>query len=180
MEVSGLGWQTAACIGLHLNSEGHLLEVLRNGEAVGPQEEGEFVVTSFVNDAMPFIRYRTGDIGMLLDGPCPCGRTLPLFTVTQGRVVEDLHFANGRRVLPYTIMAVLQDIPHILRFQAVQTSKDRLEVRIEVNKWNANLTSDLRAKLAAVVGEDTTIELHVGSDSWAPAAGKVQPVVGYR
>ena len=40
-------------------------------------EEGETVVTTLMREAMPLIRYRTGDISRFVPGPCPCGSVLP-------------------------------------------------------------------------------------------------------
>ena len=48
------------------------------GEALPVGETGEIVLTSFMQEALPIIRYRSGDMGWLDPEPCPCGREGPL------------------------------------------------------------------------------------------------------
>src|SRR2546422_7938101 len=59
---------------LHVSPEVGVVEVLRDGRPVGPGEAGELVCTGLLNEAMPLIRYRTGDVAVQGSGPCPCGR----------------------------------------------------------------------------------------------------------
>ena len=56
-----------------------LIEVLdpNTGEPVGPGEKGELVVTMLQKEALPIVRYRTGDITTLDEEVCACGRTHP-------------------------------------------------------------------------------------------------------
>ncbi len=70
----------------HVHDENCLVEIIGDdGEPSKPGEYGRVVVTTLVNYAMPLIRYDTGDIAQALDGPCPCGRTLPSFGLILGR-----------------------------------------------------------------------------------------------
>ena len=56
-----------------------------NGEEVSSGERGEIVYTSLLHYAQPLIRYAVGDVGVPVDGECPCGRKLPLMKVVEGR-----------------------------------------------------------------------------------------------
>ena len=49
---------------------------------------GEIVGTGFLNTAMPFIRYKTGDIGVYSKEKCKCGRNYPLLKKIEGRIQE--------------------------------------------------------------------------------------------
>jgi phenylacetate-CoA ligase len=70
----------------HVHDEHCLIEIVDgDGQPSAPGEYGHMYVTSLTNYAMPLIRYDTGDIAQALDGPCPCGRTLPSFGQIQGR-----------------------------------------------------------------------------------------------
>lgn len=64
--------------GFHYNEANLFFEVVDpdTGFPVGDGEEGELVFTSLVREAMPLIRYRTGDIASISKQPCPCGSTL--------------------------------------------------------------------------------------------------------
>ena len=57
----------------------------RDGKALPPGEAGEIVVTHLATRDFPFIRYRTGDVAVLDERRCPCGRGLPLLKDIQGR-----------------------------------------------------------------------------------------------
>lgn len=75
-EVGILGHECQAHDGLHVPEDHLFVEVLdQDGSPVAPGEEGELVLTTFRREAMPFIRYRLGDIGARMTDPCPCGRT---------------------------------------------------------------------------------------------------------
>lgn len=86
MTEMGLGGavECSAHQGCHIR-ENHLFVEVVDPETGAPLPDGtpgEFVFTSLDRRAMPFIRYRTGDRGVLLTQPCPCGsyirRMLPL------------------------------------------------------------------------------------------------------
>jgi len=67
--------------GMHITAEDIVVEIVdREGRALPPGESGEIVVTHLATRDFPFIRYRTGDVGVLDDRLCSCGRGLPLLT----------------------------------------------------------------------------------------------------
>ncbi|HOU50689.1 MAG TPA: hypothetical protein PLR10_05720, partial [Smithella sp.] len=54
------------------------------GQEVKPGEMGEMVLTTTRSPAMPFIRYRIGDVGRYSDAECPCGLGFPLLEAFEG------------------------------------------------------------------------------------------------
>ena len=52
---------------------------------------GEIVITTLTREAMPLIRYRTGDVAALLPGPCACGSPLRRLGPVRGRVEHTAH-----------------------------------------------------------------------------------------
>ena len=63
--------------GMHLRETHTAAEIVGpDGAPLPPGEEGELVLTTFGMEALPLIRYRTGDRARLLPGPCPCGSEL--------------------------------------------------------------------------------------------------------
>ncbi len=66
-------------------------------------EKGEIVGTGFTNDIFPFIRYRTGDVGVYTNDPCDCGRHYPLLKKIEGRTQEFIVNKMGNE-LPLTGM----------------------------------------------------------------------------
>jgi phenylacetate-CoA ligase len=69
-------------------------------------QEGELVLTSLTKEALPMIRYRTGDVTHLDPAPCRCGRT----TVRMGRIkgrTDDMLIIKGVNVYPSQLEAAL-------------------------------------------------------------------------
>ena len=70
----------------HVHSELCMVEIVDEaGQPCRPGEQGRLLVTAFNNPAMPLIRYDTDDLAEPVEGPCPCGRTLPSFRNVHGR-----------------------------------------------------------------------------------------------
>lgn len=131
-EVRMIGIECEAHNGLHLQEENMVVEIAdEEGAPLPPGRAGKILVTSFSNDAMPFIRYELGDRGMMLAGACPCGRTSRRVFV-EGRTGEALLVTpSGESVSP----AVLRDtldryFDYFHRYQVVQKESDALLLRI--------------------------------------------------
>ncbi len=70
----------------HINPEYGYLEVVdKNNCKVKNGEIGEFVCTGFTNFAMPFIRYKIGDKGIITNESCSCGNNFPIIKQIVGR-----------------------------------------------------------------------------------------------
>ncbi|HEV3462965.1 MAG TPA: phenylacetate--CoA ligase, partial [Actinomycetota bacterium] len=94
--------------GLHVNEDHFLVEVVdpETGAPLGPGERGELVFTTLTKEAMPVLRYRTGDIAALDPSPCVCGRTLARMAKVTGRR-DDMLVIRGVNVYPSEVEAVL-------------------------------------------------------------------------
>jgi phenylacetate-CoA ligase len=107
------------------------LEVLPYGE------KGELVLTSLTKEALPIIRYRTGDVTILNPKICECGRTQVRMKNIMGRV-DDMLIVNGVNVFPSQVEHVLSNIDEItLNYQIIVDKKgylDKLDVMVEVTE----------------------------------------------
>ncbi|MGH3391375.1 MAG: phenylacetate--CoA ligase family protein, partial [Actinomadura sp.] len=80
-EILGPG-VAAECVevgdGLHVQEDHFLVETIdpETGVPVAEGRPGELVFTTLTKEALPLLRYRTGDIATLTSGRCECGRTL--------------------------------------------------------------------------------------------------------
>ncbi len=82
--------------GMHITAEDIIVEIVNpNGKSLPPGESGEIVVTHLATEDFPFIRYRTGDIGILDTNICNCGRGLPMLKEIQGRSTDFLTAQDG-------------------------------------------------------------------------------------
>ncbi|MCX7424637.1 MAG: phenylacetate--CoA ligase family protein [Planctomycetia bacterium] len=131
-EVSLIACECERHDGLHVNADGIYLEVLRpDGTPCPPGEPGMIVVTDLVNRAMPMIRYQVGDMGVLSDRQCPCGRGLPLLERIEGRVADYVVTPRGELISGISLtenFAVM--VPGIAQLQIVQEEVDRFVFRI--------------------------------------------------
>ncbi len=85
----------------HVYSEYGYMELVAPDGSVLPWTEGqrgEIVGTSLINNTMPFLRYRTGDIGVAGPSKCSCGRNYRLLTRIEGRQQEYIIAADGRAI----------------------------------------------------------------------------------
>lgn len=110
-EVIGPG-VAAECIvaadGLHVNEDHFLVETLDplTGEPVTDGTPGELTFTTLTKEALPLLRYRTGDIAALRRGSCACGRTLTKMSKVTGRK-DDMLVIRGVNIYPSEIERVL-------------------------------------------------------------------------
>ncbi len=127
--------------GLHVNEDHFLAEVVdpTTGEKLPPGELGELVLTTLTKEALPVIRYRTGDISSLDPEPCACGRTLVRMERVQART-DDMVIVRGINVFPSQIEMVLRRFDILgPEYQIVVDRKrelDDLEIKVEIS-WEA-------------------------------------------
>jgi phenylacetate-CoA ligase len=130
-EAMHIGFECPARTGYHLDLARFRVEVLDGDRPVNIGETGEIVVTCFRNPAMPFVRYRMGDLGTLADPnePCPCGNKFPRLSAIQGRINEQIYTPTGRFVNVLFFVYVLEfAYKDMAGFRIIQTEKDRLEI----------------------------------------------------
>lgn len=87
----GGGVECAAHDGYHLREADILVEIVHpvTGAVLPEGETGEIVVTTLAAEAMPLLRYRTGDAARMLPSPCPCGSPLHRLGPVLGRIRRD-------------------------------------------------------------------------------------------
>jgi phenylacetate-CoA ligase len=97
-----------AVSGLHVNEDHFLVEVIDpvSGLPVPDGTPGELVFTTVTKEALPLLRYRTGDIASLRRGTCRCGRTLARMSKVAGRK-DDMLVIRGVNVYPSEVERVL-------------------------------------------------------------------------
>ncbi len=118
--------------GGHLHDSQLFIEVLDDaGRPVADGEVGEIVATTLGVEAMPLIRYATGDCAALFRAPCACGRTTPRLGPIIGRKNQQLKF-KGASVFPTTLQAVLEEVEGVESFVIIARAESELSDNIEV------------------------------------------------
>lgn len=135
--------------GGHLHEEQLHLEVLDDaGEPVGEGEVGEVVATTFGVEAMPLIRYRTGDCATLFRAPCVCGRATPRLGPILGRKIQKLKL-KGSSLFPSALQSVLEEAEGVEAFVIVARTGSELSDSIEVLVHGAAPLAGLREAFQA-------------------------------
>ena len=138
--------------GIHIWADLFLLEVIdpKTGEQVEDGERGELVVTTLDKWAFPLIRYRIGDITILNNEPCECGRTHPRIMRILGRT-DDMIVVRGINVFPSQVESVLMRIPEIGdHYQIIVDRKGSLDVMTVKVEMTESTFSDKIADLMSL------------------------------
>ncbi len=121
--------------GMHVSAEDIVVETVDEaGCPVPAGQAGEIVVTHLATAEFPFVRYRTGDVGVLSHRRCPCGRGLPLLAELQGRSTDFVVAADGTVMHGLALIYVIRDLPGIEGFKVTQESRTLTRVDIVPGK----------------------------------------------
>ncbi|PKO57173.1 MAG: capsule biosynthesis protein CapK [Betaproteobacteria bacterium HGW-Betaproteobacteria-21] len=138
---------------MHISAEDIIVETIRpDGTPSAPGEAGEIVITHLATHEFPFVRYRTGDVGMLSDESCACGRGLQVLKEIQGRTTDFVVAKDGTIMHGLALIYTVRDQPGVERFKIVQESLDRTEVQLVVNSAfkidsEVRIVADFKARL---------------------------------
>jgi phenylacetate-CoA ligase len=141
--------ECSAGTGGHLHEEQLHLEILDDGgRPVADGEVGEVVATTFGVEAMPLIRYRTGDCGALFRNKCACGRISPRLGPVIGRKDQKLKL-KGTSVFPSTLGAVLEESGGVDAYVIVARKEGDLSDAVEILYSGLTAPDALREALQA-------------------------------
>lgn len=122
----------------HVNTEHCLAEIADDdGKPCPPGERGHILVTALTNLAMPLLRYDSGDLAEAVEGPCPCGRSLPAFGAIHGRYRRIVNLPADTFGYWAALRRALADMPAELskplrQYQLHQYRDNRYELRLVV------------------------------------------------
>ena len=166
---------------LHISAEDIIVETVRaDGTPTAQGEAGEIVVTHMATAEFPFVRYRTGDVGVLSDAPCACGRGLPVLAEVQGRTTDFVVAQDGTIMHGLALIYTVRDVPGVERFKIVQHSLDLTEVLLVTNPQfdptsEDRIMRDYRARL----GQGVEVRITHVADIPPEKSGKYRYVVSH-
>lgn len=178
--------------GLHIAEDHFIVEIIDpvTGEILPSGEQGELVISAVTKEALPMMRYRTGDLTVLNNEICKCGRTHVRMQKVLGRS-DDMVIIRGVNVFPSMVESVLLQIPgvepHYLLVVDRQGTLDILEVQVEVSeevfsdevRKLEELGAHIRRELESALGVGVKVRL-VETKSIERSEGKAKRVIDKR
>ena len=119
---------------LHINEDWVIVEpVDKDNNPVGYGVRSDKVlITNLSNFIQPFIRYELTDRIIVHNEKCKCGKNTCWLEI-EGRTDDILEFENGVLIAPMSFYKILEEVEGVTRFQLVQRSKTKLELRLVAN-----------------------------------------------
>ena len=171
--------------GSHVNEDHFLPEIVdpESGERLSEGAQGVLVFTTLTKEALPLLRYWTGDICSLSTAPCSCGRTLVRMGPIIGRS-DDMLVVRGVNVYPSQVGAVLGTMPELSpHFGLVvrrEGTLDEVEVLVEPNLEGpcdaVSVTAQAAALIRNTIGCTMTVKLVPPGEAPRSDGGKIQRV----
>jgi phenylacetate-CoA ligase len=148
--------------GLHVQEDHFMVEVIdpESGRPVPDGVDGELVFTTLTKEAMPLLRYRTGDIASLTREPCVCGRTFARMSAVRGRR-DDMLIVRGVNLYPSQIEHVLLRVDGIApHYQLVVERPEHLD-EITVHCEPAGPAEGLRERVTHAIRSEIGVSVAV-------------------
>jgi len=132
-ETGNIAYECSCRRGYHIAIDSVIMEFLKEGKPVNPDEDGEIVVTVLNNYSMPFIRYNLYDIAAYSEEQCSCGISFPLMVRIKGRKNDYMISENGNKISYFTNY-FNRLAPHVYEYQIVQEDINLFKVLIVPGK----------------------------------------------
>ncbi|MBD3190746.1 MAG: AMP-binding protein [Candidatus Heimdallarchaeota archaeon] len=157
----GIASECKAHEGYHLFSN-VLPEIvdLKTGNPVAEEEYGELVLTTLDREAMPLIRYRTGDITRFIEGDCECGLALLRIDEIKGRVDDRITIGTAEKYYPIVFDNLFDTIEEVTDYQLEvlrENGKDVLKLKV----LTENPSKQLSEKITSKIYEITSLQLDI-------------------
>lgn len=164
---------------LHISAEDIIVETVDpDGRPTAHGDAGEIVVTHMSTPDFPFVRYRTGDVGVLSDKICACGRGLPVLEDVQGRTTDFVVAKDGTVMHGLALIYTVRDCPGVESFRIEQVSIDQTVVSLVVGPEfdraaEERIVRDFKARL----GQGVDVRIEKVSQIANESSGKFRYVV---
>jgi phenylacetate-CoA ligase len=172
-----IAWECRHSGDLHTCDDGVLVEVLQDDRPADPGERGEVVVTNLHAYAMPFLRYRIGDLATRA-GSCRCGLPFGSIGEIQGRMIDYFPLADGRLLHPYEIVSRLVWGPGewLRQYQLVQERRDRVVLyAVAQGPASGDRVEEIHRAVRPLLGPAVEFEVQLVERIPMESTGKLRP-----
>lgn len=161
----------------HINPDAGIIEIVDGHmNPVKAGVMGEVLATGFIRPSQPFIRYRVGDLAVMDDQPCSCGRSMPVLSEIVGRLEDTIYAPDGRRMVRFHGIFVNQ--PHIQEGQIIQERLDLIRVRIvPKNSFDEHDKQDIINRIQQRLTSQMRVQIELVDHIERTASGKFKAVV---
>lgn len=165
--------------GMHITAEELIIEVVDDsGRALPAGVEGDILITNLAGPEFPFIRYRTGDRGILSDRTCSCGRGLPLLESISGRANDGLVATDGSWVHGSAINHIIREIPGLQAYRITQDAPHHLHVLLApAHTLTQSVKERLLEYIRNLLGSDMQIDVQATAEIQPQANGKFRHII---
>ncbi|MFP3910136.1 MAG: phenylacetate--CoA ligase family protein [Archaeoglobaceae archaeon] len=160
-EFKEVSWECPLQKGYHINVDTFFVEFVNDNHHVEEGEEGDIIITSLKNKAMPLIRYALEDRGTYSNEQCDCGCHFPLMKKILGRCVDYFTLSNGRRIAPFTLTNTLQDCSadYMEQYQIVQKDYNEVLILIKPNEqFHDQIEEKIIQSFKNVLGQEIDVK----------------------
>jgi len=178
-EFGSIGLECAPRSGFHIYSDNLVVETVpTESSECSVSGGGEIFITALRQKAMPLIRYRIGDYGVLSERRCRCGSPFPILEELLGRTNDAVETRSGRTVTGHEFYNLFRPLEYLDRFQFIQRAPGAIEARIQPNeRFDAAAEEEVRQILRRVTHADMDVSV-VQTDSFPPPrSGKFKILV---
>jgi phenylacetate-coenzyme A ligase PaaK-like adenylate-forming protein len=136
--------------GLHIRDADLIVEIIDpdTGKAANCGESGEIVVTTLSNEAMPLIRYRTGNISRFINSPCKCGGMLPRLGRIEGRYENIITVGDNETISINRLDEIIFADANVRGYNAsLKHEKEKITLQLTVDSISTMDTDLLTSKL---------------------------------
>jgi len=177
VEMGRTAWECPEHSGYHIDMEAVVMEFIKDNEQVEYGERGEIVYTNLYNYAMPFIRYTSGDVGIPTDEKCPCGRSLPLMKILEGRKDAFMQTPDGRIIVP-TVWIILLMHYTFEQYKVIQETINKINIQIAPGRdFKLENIPKIKNDVSKLMGPEVIVDIQIVTEIPREKSGKIKPIV---
>ena len=158
------------------------IEILdNNDEKLSDGMLGNIVVTNLNAFSMPLIRYKIGDIGIILPKnkyPKKRKLNLPIIQKIVGRDTDIVKTTSGDSLVVHSFTGIFEHIPEIKQFCIIQNNLYGIEIEVVPGKNFSNeILKIVETKIQKVINEDFKIDFKIVKNIKSTPSGKPQIII---